>query len=304
MPGLIIRGKEYDVPSLTIDNYNDTEALRRGNEDGALRNTSWVRQVIIHTTKGIPGGSNRVPQTVNPGAGPGGESFKVNSFWTNSNKQSGAHLIINSDGTVGCVADLAVEKMYHAGNRAVNDTSIGIEIFQLSDGSIYEASLESCVKLCEFLASHFGIQKQIHLPYNNGPVFRLEQGGSDCVGFFGHRDVSNNRGLGDPGDIVMECLLNTGFEAFDFSKSEDLDVWKKRQAEMGITTDGIPGPKTVATLLENGYPSGLWDEAASFFSEEEVRALVDAAQESVVSHVKAVFDQLKKNLECSEGEAE
>jgi len=239
-----------------IQNYTDDPALSRGKEDGRARRTRWVRMQINHTTKGIPGGSNRTPQTLRPGAGPDqGREFKVAKYWSGSEKQSGAHTIIDTDGSVGQTADLLTVAMYHAG--AVNEYSVGHEIFQESDGGIWEATIESCVAMNLLICQMMGIQLQIHRPYQ-GPITRLRTGGKDCVGIFGHHDVTSNRGPGDPGEFIKDYLVGAGAEAFDFDAEEDKAVWAERQRELGVDDDGVPGPQTVAALREAGYRHGVW----------------------------------------------
>ncbi len=258
MSGLIIGGKSVEVPGLTITNFLDDKRLRRGSEDGKKSKGRWVKQVIIHTTKGIPGGKIKTPQHVKIGGANLDKEFNTAAYWRNDPKSSGAHLVIDADGSIGCLADLADEVMYHAGQSSVNNSSIGIEMFQLSDGGIYEATLLACIKLCNALSEIFGIQRQIHMPYSKKAIKRLNTGGKDCIGFFGHRDVSNNRGFGDPGDIIMDMLASAGYERYDFSRNQDLTMWKNRQTMLGAAPDGIPGPNTVRALEAGGFPHGLW----------------------------------------------
>lgn len=259
MPGLIINDKEVLVPGLKILNWRDDKRLARGPEDGTRRNTKWVRNIILHTTKGIPGGKlSHVPQKIVPGGRDMGKEFSVAKFWSGDPRQSGAHIVIDTDGSIGCLADLKTIAMYHAGNRSLNHTSIGIEIYQLGDGTIYQDSLDACVKLVEFLCRHFGIQRQIHWPYRGRPTKRLQAGGSRSVGVFGHRDLTRRRGKGDPGDAIMEQLMAVGFESFDLDQNEDKNVWKQRQEDLGLKPDGVPGPHTVEVLKENNYLYGLW----------------------------------------------
>jgi hypothetical protein len=258
MSGVIIHGREVEFPGLTILNWRDARDLRRAPEDGQRRRTSWVRSIICHTTRGIPGGGNDTPQTIRPGAGRNlGRMFAVAKFWRRDRRRrSGAHLVIDTDGSVGCLADLATEELFHAGSRGVNTCSIGIESYQFADGSIYERTLDACVALCDALCEYFGIQRQLHWPYR-GPIARLGRGGGDCVGVFGHRDVTRRRGPGDPGDHLFEKLRAAGYEAFDFEASEDLRAWEKRQRMLGVEADGIPGPQTRRALEQAGYPHGL-----------------------------------------------
>ena len=256
MSGLIIDGTEHLVEGLDVINWRDDQRLVRSREDGRLRKTRWVRMQINHTTKGIPGGKRKEPQTLLPGGVDGGKEFHVAAFWSNSPKQSGAHTVIDTDGSIGQLADLLTTAMYHAGS--VNEYSIGHEIYQLSSGGIYESTLRACVAMNLAICKLFGIQFQIHRPYKGKPFKRLSKGGKDCVGIFGHHDQTNNRGPGDPGEFIKDMLVEAGAEEFDFGRNEDIAVWKERQDELGLVADGIPGPQTVQALKAVGYDSGIW----------------------------------------------
>jgi len=303
MTGLIIGGKSVEVPGLKIVNFLDDKRLRRGPEDGKKDKGRWVKQVIIHTTKGIPGGKIKTPQHVKVGSAALDKDFNTAAYWRNDPKRSGAHLVIDADGSVGCIADLADEVMYHAGQSGINNSSIGIELYQLQDGGIYEATLLACIRLCNALSEIFGIQRQIHVPYSKKAIKRLNTGGKDCVGFFGHRDVSNNRGFGDPGDIIMDMLGAAGYERYNFEKGEDLVVWKNRQTMIGATPDGIPGPNTVRALEAGGFPHGLWVLGDKVLIPEIV-ALETEASPTVASEIHpspetfwgSVFDVFRKFL--------
>lgn len=268
MPGVVIDGIPTEVPGLTVSSWHDDPRLRLrigqpgGASDGRLRKTRWVRSIVLHTTKGIPGGKDRRPQKILPGIGPSGPAAEaVAHWWSTSGLASGAHLVCDFDGSWICLADLANECAYHA--TTVNDVSIGIEICQGRDAELYEGQLDSVVAMVDFLTARFGIQRQVPDAYR-GPIARLESGGADCVGVFGHRDQTSNRGAGDPGDAIMDRLRAAGYEAFDFSAGEDLAAWRERQRDLGVRhgtsveVDGIPGPATVAQLRQCGYPDGLW----------------------------------------------
>ena len=296
MSGLIIGGKSVEVPGLTIVNFLDDKRLRRGSEDGRKAKGRWVKQVILHTTKGIPGGQIKTPQHVKAGGLNLDKEYNTAAYWRNDPKSSGAHLVIDADGSIGCLADLSDEVMYHAGQSDINNSSIGIEMFQLSDGGIYEATLISCIGVCNALSEIFGIQRQIHMPYLKKACKRLNTGGKDCVGFFGHRDVSNNRGFGDPGDIIMDMLWSAGYERFNFESGEDLTVWKNRQTTVSVKGDGIPGPNTVEAFKAAGFPYGIWVLGDKVLSPEPPQAPVPEVQppEAKWGFWSRFFDVMKK----------
>lgn len=260
MSGLVINGEQLEVPGLDIKNWNDDPDLGLASGHFASRKTQWIRQIVVHTTRGIPGGNIQKNQYVIPGGKNLKKDHTIPDMWNNDSRVASAHLIVDGDGSISCIADLKSHATWHAGQRDVNETSIGIEMAQLGDGGIYEATLVATVKLVEALCEHFSIQRQLHLPYRRGPVERLSQGGGNCVGVFGHRDISSNRGFGDPGDIILERLLDNGFERFNFESNEDLEAWRNRQEELGISSDGIAGPGTINALKDAGYAHGIFNQ--------------------------------------------
>lgn len=271
MPGLIIGGKEYEVPGVKIQNFKDNPklALRVGKSDGGndgKKRTRPVSLVVLHTTKGIPGGKDKRPQVIEPGLGPDTSAeTRTTLYWSTDPTPSGAHIVVDHDGSVGCTADLLLVCAYHAGQSEVNDRSVGIEIYQGFRAELYEEQIEIVRKIVDFITAHFSIQRQIPDFYRNRPVPRLDElGGRDLVGVIGHRDCSDARGKGDPGDYVMEVLARNGYERFDFFSDADKTEWKKRQQLLSeklgrpLTIDGIIGVETKAALRELGYQHGIW----------------------------------------------
>src|SRR5260221_155843 len=66
MPGLVIKGVSEDVPDLSCTSWLDDPALRlKMGEDGAPRPpNTWIRAIVLHTTRGIPGGTDTRPQKI------------------------------------------------------------------------------------------------------------------------------------------------------------------------------------------------------------------------------------------------
>jgi hypothetical protein len=256
MSGLLVNGKVLPVEGLHIINSHDAAWCRLDSKDFRRRPTSWVRQIILHTTNG------QWPQSVLPGAGGGGKAQIIAGGWRNEPKSSAAHLVIDNDGTVACLADLATVEAFHA--TVSNSWSIGIEMYQELNRGVHEAVFEAAAKLVPALCRIFGIQFQIpKLPYRNAPLRRMAGGGGNCIGVFGHRDNTHERSFGDPGDEIFARLAAAGAERFDYDANEDLEVWKQRQQELNdggatLTVDGVVGPNTIKALVAAGYADGVW----------------------------------------------
>jgi hypothetical protein len=257
--GAILNGHRVLVPGLDIENWEDNPILRlRKLEDFRTRRSDRVRQIILHTTKGIPGGNDQREQVIFPGLGHSQDAGeRCARWWSKSPESAGAHLVVDHDGKVFCCVDLIREAAQHA--RHANDTSVGIEIYQGRDAEMYEGQLNVVVELCDWLTRVLGIQRQIPHRYV-GASQRLSSPLKigDVVGILGHRDLATSRGRGDPGPRVMNLLGLAGYEPLDFDQSEDLEVWRRRQRDIGLKADGVPGPVTVAALRKLGRPHGMW----------------------------------------------
>jgi hypothetical protein len=217
MAGLIINGQEVLVPGLTITNWMDDSTLRiperdmHPRPDGRRRDDkpgALVHGVTLHSTKGWPDHDHPVQQQLLPGCGPSKHHAEATAhYWSTSERVGAAHLIVDHDMSVVCVADLAIEAAYHC--SGVNNWTIGIEIYQGSDGEFYDKQLDAAVVLVNFLCEYFAIPKVIPPPYAGQPMQKIMDG--QWAGVFGHRDASDNRGFGDPGDFIFTKLLAAGF---------------------------------------------------------------------------------------------
>jgi len=256
MPGLVIRGASESVPGLSSTSWLDDKGLRlQIGEDGARRApNTWIRAIVLHTTRGIPGGSDPRPQRVLPGLGPSRNSARsVNSWWSTNGQSAGAHLVVDFDGSVACLADLELEQAYHA--TSVNPHTIGIEIAQGSGAELWDGQLDAVVTLVDWLTKRFRIQRQIPDKYR-GALQRLRTGGHDVVGVYGHRDQSRARGSGDPGDAIFARLAGC-YEAFDLNAGADLAMWRQRQRTLGVQADGLPGRATWEAICAFQRSRGL-----------------------------------------------
>jgi hypothetical protein len=262
MGTLVVAGKPLDTPFDTVT-YLDNPECKLGPRSFRKRGTQEIKElcaVIIHTTAGIPGGKDLRPQLLKTGIGPNTNAGpKYSKMWQEDlSKFGGAHLLIDFDGTVYQCCDLLNDAAYHS--QLANGRSIGIEVCQdRKDASLYQIQIERNLELVNWLTAQFGIQRQMcALPYNGKPVECLT-GKLTRYGCFAHRNLTSKRGFGDPGDYLLQALLDAGYEDFDFDAGQDIETWKNRQGEHGIEPcDGIPGPSTVEELKRAGYDHGLW----------------------------------------------
>lgn len=258
MPGLIVDGRSELIPGLTIVNYKDHPELKlKAGEDMRARHTRWIRSIVLHNTK------NR-PTSIAPGAGPYTKlGDRIAKLWSTDGRNAGAHLSVDWDGTICCHCDLVQDAAYHA--SAMNEVSIGIEIYEDGQGMVYEGQLDVVVKLVVWLCQRFGIQMQMPPAMDNSEISRIKNGGDDCVGVFGHCHNNHKDKAHDPGFDIMKRLANAGFKEFDFYRkdpqglTEDRKYWANIQAKLGIGQDGVPGPKTRDALQARGFANGLYD---------------------------------------------
>ncbi len=217
----------------------------------------WIRAIVVHTVHGKRG-------VLKPGSKSTGLNKSYAKYQANTPRAVSWDYTIDMDGGVAASNDPVETYTWHA--TSVNRYTLGIELIQETDGSQYSEGVEEAAKFIAFLCEQLGIQKQY--PARDGKpisgiIPRIEgaASGSNVVGVYGHRNQTKNRGFGDPGDHIFHALARLGFEGLDFERDEDLPLWKKRQASLGLTPeecDGVPGPKTLLALKAGGYPSGMW----------------------------------------------
>lgn len=166
-----------------------------------------VAHVVLHTTGGYPDSKHPTPQRIRPEAASPSHCLAaaVHAYWSRTDRIGAAHLLVDADGAVYQIADLSTRAMYHC--VGYNQVSIGVEVVQQSDSSLFAAQLVSVVELCEWLALRFSLSRSVAMPYTG------VRSVVDGVGVLGHRDLSSNRGGGDPGDFVMGALVDAGWAA-------------------------------------------------------------------------------------------
>ncbi len=259
--GFVINGASEVVPRLPCASWFDDRTVLRLREALRVRprTTRWIRGIVIHAPRAGEGGTG---QEVRPGRGAAAaREWRALQSRAEEAPSSGAHLLVDHDGSIVCAADLLAESACHAG--AVNEVTIGVEIHRGDQGEVYAEQLAAVARLIDWLTLRFRIQRQIPHQYGGRPIARLALGGRGVVGVYGHRDVTG-RDAGDPGDEIFRLLAEAGYERRDFERGEDLVVWRSRQSALARQTgatldvDGVPGPGTCAALRAAGRAAGLW----------------------------------------------
>lgn len=256
--GLIVRGVKHAVPGLRVVNYEDDPRLKLKIPEDGIHKWTTKTGVVLHTTKGVPGGKDKRPQLIKPGLRADDDfGDAIVDMWSTDGRCAGAHLGVGHNAVVYQFADLA-DVTWHA--TTVNYSTIGIEYHQGADAELYTGQIAAGVQLSLFLTTldEHGIVIARQMPDKyRGPLARLAHGARDFSGVFGHRDQTDNRGEGDPGDAIMDAHARAGFERRDLralgTLPEDRRAWRTIQHEIGrVTPDGIPGPATARRLRAVG----------------------------------------------------
>lgn len=210
-----------------------------------------VRQVVLHTTKGD------WPQHVVPGLGAGGRAESTFEFWTRDPVHSAAHIVIDNNGIVACGADLRDVCAYHA--TVSNEYSVGIEMYQEADGGIFDAVYRAAALLVPAICAALDIPFTVVAdPYNGHPLPRFLDGAPDFYGVLGHRNNTEQRGRGDPGDEIFTRLIAAGGEPVQAGMREDVAKATTRQRWLNahgakLVVDGLPGPASMAAMRAAGF---------------------------------------------------
>lgn len=204
MSGLVIDGVRLEVPGFTCTSWLDEPALRlKLPEDGIARGTR-PHSIGLHTTRG------KMPQPLITEAAQDKDCTARATVraWRLEKRQAGAHIVIDADGEILCIADLVREMSYHC--PGLNAVSIGIELVQrMRDGAVFAVQLRAAVATVKLLCNVLRIEKRVIWPYVGRPLPIEAMKG--YRGVWGHRDADDDRGRGDPGDLLPQMLIMAGF---------------------------------------------------------------------------------------------
>ena len=202
---LVIDGQRIETPGLETISWLDDHRVPRVT-DGRRRVPQATRAIVLHTVHGKLGGLSERPSV------PSDRAERYARYQATTSRDVSWHLTVDTDGTVVQSADVASWTCWHA--TSVNGWTIGIEMVQEADGTLYRPQLAAVVALCDVLCAHLHIDRRV--PARNGvPIVgvvpRLTGHDGPWSGVFGHRHQTHNRGPGDPGDYPFLALLAAGY---------------------------------------------------------------------------------------------
>ena len=208
---LIVAGRRVEVPGVKVTSWLDEPKRVPQVRDGRVRATTPTA-VVLHTSRGVPG-------VIRPGARASGVAEALARYQASTERDVSWHLTIDTDGEVLQSCDVSTWMAWHA--SSANGWTIGIELAQHPDsGDLWSAQIDALAATCDVLCKELRIPRCLPVEGNGKPVVgpvvawqeRSEGGrGERFVGLVGHRNLTRNRGPGDPGDAVMTALLGRGY---------------------------------------------------------------------------------------------
>jgi hypothetical protein len=202
---LVIDGQRVETPGLETISWLDDAKVPRV-KDGRRRVPQSARAIVVHTVHGKLGRVADAPSA------PSVRAERYARYQAGTAREVSWHITADTDGTIVQSADVAAWTCWHA--TAVNGWTIGIELVQESDGTVYRPQLAAVVALCDLLCARLGIERRV--PARGGvPIVgvvpRLTGTDGPWSGVFGHRNQTRQRGPGDPGSAVFLALLAAGY---------------------------------------------------------------------------------------------
>lgn len=219
---LILGGRKHDTTALpgalafTSYSYADDRRVPRATDynerDPTRDRDTAILGLLFHTVHGRRG-------ALRPGSKPDDRDFSFAQYQARTERDVSWDFTVGRDGDVVQSNDPATRYTWHAGLRAVNRATVGVEAVQDDDGGQYEATMAAQVALAEFLCEWLHIPRVTPVNADGTPFAGLL---ADPIfrGVYGHRNIPKRgpngkptamKPFGDPGDHVFLALLRAGF---------------------------------------------------------------------------------------------
>jgi hypothetical protein len=206
---IIVGGVRVGVPHAKVVTWLDDPTVPQLGSNRSVRRTP-VRAIVVHTTWGrlgplFEGSGDRI-----------GRRYVAENVRTT---QKSWDFTVDQDGTIYQQNDPARFYTWHA--TIANPFSVGIEMAQRMDGTLYETQLRATVELVSVLARVFDVPRVV--PWRRGapdlrvlPAVRAGRLG-ELQGVFGHVHFTDERGPGDPGPFPFAVLRAIGWMGIEWS---------------------------------------------------------------------------------------
>ena len=202
---LVIDGQRVETPGMETISWLDDAKVPRV-KDGRRRVPQSARAIVLHTVHGKLGPLSDAPSV------PSARAERYARYQAGTAREVSWHITVDTDGTIVQSADVAAWTCWHA--TSVNGWTVGVELVQEADGTVYRPQLAAVVALCDLLCARLGIERRVPARAGVpivGVVPRLTGTDGPWSGVFGHRNQTRQRGAGDPGSSVVLALLAAGY---------------------------------------------------------------------------------------------
>lgn len=206
----VFDGQRIETPGIESVCWLDDPKVPRAT-DGRVRGVRPMC-IVLHTVHGRSG-------VLHEGSKPSTRAEVYAKYQARTSREVSWHATVDVDGTVVQSADFGAWTCWHA--PPTNPWSIGIEMVQDDDGGLYRAGIDACVALCTLLCGRFAIPRRVPVDAHGQPFRRVVPAWQSVAaggkaerfgGVLGHRNVTQTRGAGDPGDHIFNALLAAGYE--------------------------------------------------------------------------------------------
>lgn len=213
---VVYDGALVAFPGFEVRNYMEHPFDAPRVPDGKPR-TKPPTGITLHTVHGKLGG-------LREGSKASARAEAYAKYQARTPRDVSWHFTIDTDGTIVQSADPVRWLAWHAGH--VNGWTVGIELVQEDNGDLYADQLAVTARFVKALCQRLSIPLRFLADATGSPMrtpvkaMQSVSEGGDAqrwTGVFGHRNVTTNRGPGDPGDLVFLALLAQGFSPSVFS---------------------------------------------------------------------------------------
>ena len=240
--GILLGGKRIAVPGVNVVNFLDDPSVRTPDAHTNPRREPMTL-IVLHTVDGRLGGTHQC-------SGASSRDYTYAHYDATAGRDASWDVTVDTDGSVIWQNDPLVRFTWNA--NQVNPRAMGFEMVQETDGTTYACQYEALARVVDVVTNAQKIPRFIPW-YQGAPDRRVfarlsDAGGAGrgMAGIIGHRNVTHNRGPGDPGDGVYWALAEKGYVPVDYEAGQDRT---KNGRVLRPVDIGIASAASMAALL-------------------------------------------------------